>query len=83
MKPEITDEQIAELCMFMRVLELMKQNPKALENPEMKRGYDELCSRVDKVIELLSPEELDIVLKTHKMQLQQIKEEEGKKKNKE
>ena len=82
MEEEITDEQIAELCIFMRVIELMKRNPHVLENVEMKQGYEDLCCKVDEIMKLLTEEQLDTVLETHKIQLQEIEEDEKKPKSK-
>ncbi len=79
MQEEITDEQISQLCMYMRIIELMKRNPQVLEKKEIKKGYDDLCKKVDVIMKLLSPEEMNIVLETHKKQLQEIEEEEAKK----
>jgi hypothetical protein len=79
MEQTITDEQIAELCMFMRVLELLKKNPQVLVNTEMNNAYVELSGKVDEIMKLLTEEQLDIVLETHKIQLEELEEEFKKK----
>ena len=83
MKPELTNEQISTLCMYMRVIDLMKKNQKLLnENAEMKKEYDNLCLTVNQLIENISEEQRDEVLEVHKIQLEKIAKQEEKKQRK-
>jgi len=76
----MTNEQISKLCMYMRVIDLMKKNQKVLnENEELKKGYDNLCLNVNQIMETISDEQRDEVLELHKIQLQEIAKKEAKK----
>jgi hypothetical protein len=80
MEQKLTDEQISNLCMYMRVIDLLKSRPDLLdENPEMKKQLEMICSNVDKVMESISDEQRDEVLEAHKMQLEEIAQKEARK----
>ncbi len=73
MERELTDHEIAELCSFMRVIDLMKKNQNILdEKPELQEMIDKLCSSVNFIMEQLSEEQRDEVLEIHKEQLEEI-----------
>jgi len=83
MERELTDEQISEICMFMRVIDLMRKNQKILsENEEIKKQYDKLCLLVSHLMENISEEQRDEVLEEHKIQLEEIAKKEAKKQRK-
>jgi hypothetical protein len=83
MEEKLTDEQISNLCMYMRVIDLLKSRPDLLdENPEMKKHLEMICSNVDKIMETISDEQRDEVLEVHKIQLEQIAKNEARKQKK-
>ena len=73
MEEELTDQTIAELCSFMRVIDLMKKNQdKVDENPELKETVEKLCTNVNLIMEQLTEEQSDKVLEIHKVQSERI-----------
>ena len=83
MERELTDEQVSQLCMYMRVVDFMGKNQKILdENPEMKKQYENLRLTVSQIIDNISEEERDAVLEIHKIQLEEIAKQEAKKQRK-
>ena len=80
MEHELTDEEISHVCMYMRVIDLMRKNQKILsENEEIKKNYDKLCLLVSQLMENISEEQRDEVLEVHKIQLEEIAKKEAKK----
>ena len=80
MERELTDEQVSQLCMYMRVVDFMGKNQKILdENVEMKKQYENLRLTVSQIMESISEEEWDEVLEIHKIQLEEIAKQEAKK----
>jgi hypothetical protein len=80
MERELTDEQVSQLCMYMRVIDFMGKNQKILdENVEMKKQYENLRLTVSQIIDNISEEERDAVLEIHKIQLEEIAKQEAKK----
>ncbi len=83
MERELTDHQISEICMYMRVIDLMRKNQKILsENEEIKKQYDKLCLLVSHLMENISDEQRDEVLEEHKIQLEELAKKEAKKQRK-
>ena len=83
MERELTDEQVSQLCMYMRVIDFMGKNQKILdENVEMKKQYENLRLTVSQIIDNISEEERDAVLEIHKIQLEEIAKQEAKKQRK-
>ena len=83
MKNELTDEEKSHLCMYMRVIDLMGKNQNVLdENKEIKEKYDKLCLTVNQIMETISEEQQDEVLEMHKVQLQELANQEAKKQTK-
>ena len=83
MERELTDEQISQICMYMRVIDFMRKNQKVLdENLEMKKNYEKLCLTVNDLMENISDEQRDEVLEVHKIQLEEIAKKEAKKQRK-
>ena len=80
MERELTDEQVSQLCMYMRVIDFMGKNQKILdENVEMNKQYENLRLTVSQIIDNISEEERDAVLEIHKIQLEEIAKQEAKK----
>ncbi|NDP23153.1 MAG: hypothetical protein GZ091_19050 [Paludibacter sp.] len=78
MERKLTDDEISHVCMYMRVIDLMGKNQKILsENVEIKKNYDKLCLTVNEIMENISDELRDEVLEEHKMQLEEIANEES------
>jgi hypothetical protein len=79
---KLPDEYVNQICMHMRVIDLMKGNPDIVnQSPEMKKGLEDLCVLVAKMMELLTDEQRDQVLEEHKRQLDYM-EKKGKKSSK-
>jgi hypothetical protein len=77
MEQELTDEEIAEICLFMRVIDFLKKNPEILrEHQVLKRNYEELSAKINELIASLSDEQLNEVLEAHNIQLQELNERE-------
>ena len=80
MERKLTDEEISNICMFMRVSELLKNNQHIMvDHPEFKQAYDMLKIKMDQILEMLTQEEIDEILEEHKAQLEILAEEEDKK----
>jgi hypothetical protein len=72
---QLTNEQMSRVCMFMRVIDLLKSRPDILEQcPEMKTKLDQVCRAVNQIMELLTEEQRDAVLEEHQRQLEILKE---------
>jgi len=83
MEHELTDEEISHVCMYMRVIDLMRKNQKILdENEEIKKQYEKLCLLVNQLMENFTDEQRDEVLEEHKIQLEEIAKLEVKKQSK-
>lgn len=83
MEREMTDKEISQLCMYMRVIDFMGKNQEIVsKNEEMKKNYDQLCLTVNEIMENISDEQRDEVLEVHKIQLEEIAKEEAKKQRK-
>ena len=77
---KLTNEQISQLCMFMRVIDTLQKNKNIWnENPQMKEAYDKTCFHVSSIMEMLSEEQRNKVLEAHKLQAQKIAKQEAKK----
>ncbi len=67
----MTEEQEANLSMFMRVVELFRKSEGKVEVPEeIKEQLRELQSNVAQIIELLNDEERDSMLERYKDDLE-------------
>ena len=83
MEHDLTNEEISQLCMYMRVIDFMRKNQNVLDqNAEMKKNYDKLCLTVNELMENISEEQRDEVLEEHKIQMEEIAKEEAKKQRK-
>jgi len=83
MEHELTNEEISQICMYMRVIDFMGKNQKVLsENPEIKENYDKLRLMVSELMENISDDQRDEVLEVHKIQLEEIAKKEAKKQRK-
>ncbi|MDP4208113.1 MAG: hypothetical protein Q8928_04780 [Bacteroidota bacterium] len=75
MKSILTEEQISLLCMYMRIIDLMKGNPDISEaNPEMKAYLKNIYKAVEDIFAMLTDEQKDELLETHKLQLNVLKQ---------
>ncbi len=88
MEEELSEEKVAQLCKFMRIIDLFDKH-KAEIDPftEIVDSVQEIRELVDKIMSLLSDEQKDYVLEVHKIQteyleaqLKKDKIEEAKKK---
>jgi len=81
MGPELTEDDIAHLCMFMRVIDVLTDSPDILaENAEIRKHYEELRVRFDALFGLLTDEQRDMVLEQHRLQLIEIQKREKRNK---
>ena len=75
MERQLTDEQLSELCIYMRIIDLSKANEQVVDkSPAFKQDIKLLCKKVEEIMAILSEEEQDMVLEEHRLQLQQIQE---------
>jgi len=73
MEYELSDDEINHLCMFMRVIDLMKKNHIIVDsNPEMKNEIEKLNKWVKELMDKLTDEQRDMVLETHKIQAEYL-----------
>ena len=83
MEHELTGEEISHVCMYMRVIDLMRKNQKILdENEDVKKQYEKLCLLVNQLMENFTDEQRDEVLEEHKIQLEEIAKKEAKEQRK-
>ncbi len=83
MEHELTNEEISHVCMYMRVIDLMRKNQKILdENEAIRIQYDKLCLLVNQLMENLTDEQRDEVLEEHKIQLEELAKKAAKKQRK-
>jgi len=83
MEHELTDEEISHVCMYMRVIDLMRKNQKILDkNEELKKQFEKLCLLVGQLMENFTDEQRDEVLEEHKIQLEELAKKEAKKQRK-
>ncbi len=83
MEHELTNEEISHVCMYMRVIDLMRNNQKILdENEAIRIQYDKLCLLVNQLMENLTDEQRDEVLEEHKIQLEELAKKAAKKQRK-
>jgi len=70
MERELTDDEINKICMYMRVIDLMRKNLDIInKDVAMKKQYDILCKNVEKIMELLSAKQKNHILEIHRLQL--------------
>ena len=70
MERELTDDEINKICMYMRVIDLMRKNLDIInKDVAMKKQYDILCKNVEKIRELLSAKQKNHILEIHRLQL--------------
>jgi hypothetical protein len=80
---ELTNDQINELCSFLREIDVMQKNIDIVNaNAELKKGYEALCNNVNEIMKLLTNEQRDKVLETHRLQLIYLSEQEALKQKK-
>ena len=73
MEEELSDDQVDELCMFMRVIDLFDKNKEIIEkNPEIVKANIELREKVNSIMDLLTDEQKDRVLEEHKLQSEYV-----------
>ena len=73
---ELSDEMVAQLCKFMRLIDLFDKNETIIEdNLELVDTVKELRVQVNRIMDLLSDEQKDYVLEVHKIQTEYIAEE--------
>ncbi len=73
MEEELTDEQVDELCMFMRVIDLFDKNKEIIDkDPIIFEANKELREKVNSIMDLLTDEQKDRVLEEHKIQSEYV-----------
>ena len=80
---QLDEENVSQLCMFMRVIDLFDQNESIVNsNPEMADTVKELREKVQRIMDLLTDEQKDYVLEEHKIQSEIVAKEIEKEKKK-
>lgn len=74
MERKLADNQVNQLCMYMRIIDLMEKNLDRIDaNTELKKQYKKLCNHVDEILENISDEEKYEILEIHEFQLNELK----------
>ena len=80
---ELTEEMIAQTCMFLRVIDLMDRNHEIIkDNEDLQKTMVEVKENVKLIMDLLTPEQQDYVLEVHKVQSEYLAEQFEKDKKK-
>ena len=80
---QLDEENVSQLCMFMRVIDLFDKNESIVNsNPEMADTVKELREKVQRIMDLLTDEQKDYVLEEHKIQSEIVAKEIEKEKKK-
>ena len=73
MAEKLGDEEISTICMYMRIVDLFKNNPDIVEKtPGLKENFEILCTQVGEIMELLTDEQRDELLEEHKLQWEEM-----------
>ncbi len=73
MEQDLTDLEIAKICSYMRIIDLMQKNRENLtKNPKLKEEYEKLCLQVNTIMESLSDTQRDKLLDVHKTEAEKI-----------
>ena len=73
MEEQLDDENVSQLCMFMRIIDLFDKNETIVNaNPEMADTVNELREKVKRIMDMLSDEQKDYVLEEHKIQTEYV-----------
>ncbi|WP_320054334.1 hypothetical protein [uncultured Acetobacteroides sp.] len=74
MSMSLSDEEINQICMYMRIVDFMRDNQEMVEsNPEMVELVAQLNTCVGKIMDVLTDEEKDELLEEHRFQLEEIR----------
>lgn len=83
MKYELTPELIAQLCTYMRLVELFENNPDAVNsNAEFKERSVQFTATMKNIWDALTEEQQNIILEEYKKQSKVIENEQSSKKKK-
>ena len=70
---DLDEENVSQLCMFMRIIDLFDKNEAIVNtNPEIADTVKELREKVKSIMDLLSDEQKDYVLEEHKIQTEYV-----------
>jgi hypothetical protein len=76
MERKLTDEQEAQISMFMRVFEFLRKNENVFrENEEFMKQYESFKNALPKILDELSEEERDILLERYKEEIEFLRSE--------
>lgn len=66
---ELTEDEINHICMYLRLIDLLKKNEDKVKGVDLlNQEYQKLCESVKKLTEHLSEAQLDKILEIHKIQ---------------
>jgi hypothetical protein len=72
----LTEEQIDRICENLRVIDFLSRNQEKIEiNPEMKKQMKLFREKVKEIMDILTDEQRDKVLETHKTQTETVRKE--------
>jgi hypothetical protein len=78
---ELTEEQINEICMMMRVTDLLNSNPEIINsNPALKKESELISKKVKEIWDNLTEEQHNKVLEEFKKQMVHLADQEIKSK---
>ena len=70
---DLDEENVSQLCMFMRIIDLFDKNEAIVNtNPEIADTVKELREKVKCIMDLLTDEQKDYVLEEHKIQTEYV-----------
>ncbi|MEI6823145.1 MAG: hypothetical protein WCL51_14535 [Bacteroidota bacterium] len=70
---DLDEENVSQLCMFMRIIDLFDKNEAIVNtNHEIADTVKELREKVKSIMDLLSDEQKDYVLEEHKIQTEYV-----------
>jgi hypothetical protein len=74
MESTLSEDEINQICMYMRIVDLMKNNQEIVDShPEMADIVTQLNASVGKIMDILTDEEKDELLETHRIQLEELR----------
>lgn len=80
MEPQLTNEDISRICMYMRTVDYIKRYGWILEvDTKLKQDFEIICQKIGEIFETLTEDQRDMLLEMHKVQLQSREEKDAKK----
>ncbi len=76
MAHDLTDDEIDQICSFLRVIDLMKKHEAEVNSlPELKENVEKMSALVKEMMNQLTEEQQDEILEIHKLQAEAVAKE--------